>query len=229
MSHRPCHLCPAAREPRPPDTSAPAHQPLLRHLAALPRQRRCSLLRHLATPARRWQYAEATGNEKWKGMSWGMLPSLVSAMCACTWHFFYNSPDLEFLVGGAAQRGTCNGSPLLAAPVYPAWHMHPAGCPPGAAADAPLYTPPRPRAGGDAVVVHGGGQHHLLDSGVPHLRRQQGRGTVAGGSGVAVGAACARRVQQRACDEGGGCGGKWERGVCVGCVWGGGVGDDELS
>jgi hypothetical protein len=35
-------------------------------------------------------------------MTWGMLPSLVSAMCACTWHFFYNSPDLEFLVSGRA-------------------------------------------------------------------------------------------------------------------------------
>ena len=27
-----------------------------------------------------------------------MLPSLGSAMCACTWHFFYNAPDLELLV-----------------------------------------------------------------------------------------------------------------------------------
>ena len=31
-------------------------------------------------------------------MTWGMLPSLGSAMCACTWHFFYNAPSLEFLV-----------------------------------------------------------------------------------------------------------------------------------
>jgi hypothetical protein len=45
-----------------------------------------------------WQFAEASGNERWKGMSWGMLPCLGSAMCACTWHFYYNSPDLEFLV-----------------------------------------------------------------------------------------------------------------------------------
>ncbi|GAX76244.1 hypothetical protein CEUSTIGMA_g3688.t1 [Chlamydomonas eustigma] len=45
-----------------------------------------------------WQYAEATGNERWKGLTWGMLPSLGSAMCACTWHFFYNAPSLEFLV-----------------------------------------------------------------------------------------------------------------------------------
>ncbi|KAG2430528.1 hypothetical protein HXX76_010051 [Chlamydomonas incerta] len=45
-----------------------------------------------------WKYAEATNNPRWKGMAWGMVPSLGSAMAACTWHFFYNSPDLEFLV-----------------------------------------------------------------------------------------------------------------------------------
>ena len=42
-----------------------------------------------------WRYAEATENQRWKGMTWGMLPFLASAMCACTWHFFYNNPELE--------------------------------------------------------------------------------------------------------------------------------------
>ncbi len=42
--------------------------------------------------------AQVSGNPRWKGMTWGMLPALGSAMSACTWHFFYNSPDLEFLV-----------------------------------------------------------------------------------------------------------------------------------
>ncbi|KAI8112820.1 hypothetical protein M9434_004140 [Picochlorum sp. BPE23] len=45
-----------------------------------------------------WKYGEVSGNERWKGMTWGMLPCLGSAMCACTWHFFYNAPELEFLV-----------------------------------------------------------------------------------------------------------------------------------
>uniref|UniRef100_A0A7S0WYT1 Ycf49-like protein n=1 Tax=Chlamydomonas leiostraca TaxID=1034604 RepID=A0A7S0WYT1_9CHLO len=45
-----------------------------------------------------WKYAEVSGNPRWKGLTWGMLPALGSAMSACTWHFFYNSPDLEFLV-----------------------------------------------------------------------------------------------------------------------------------
>jgi hypothetical protein len=45
-----------------------------------------------------WRYGEVSGNPRWKGMTWGMLPCLGSAMCACTWHFFYNAPELEFLV-----------------------------------------------------------------------------------------------------------------------------------
>jgi hypothetical protein len=45
-----------------------------------------------------WQFAEVSGNQRWKGMAWAMMPCLGSAMAACTWHFFYNSPDLDFLV-----------------------------------------------------------------------------------------------------------------------------------
>ncbi|KAK2989149.1 hypothetical protein RJ640_027223 [Escallonia rubra] len=42
-----------------------------------------------------WQYAEESGYESWKGLSWGMVPLLGGAFCACTWHFFYNSESLE--------------------------------------------------------------------------------------------------------------------------------------
>jgi hypothetical protein len=45
-----------------------------------------------------WLYAEASGNLAWRSLSFGMLPALVSAMCACTWHFFDNTTDLEWLV-----------------------------------------------------------------------------------------------------------------------------------
>ncbi|PKA53065.1 Uncharacterized protein ycf49 [Apostasia shenzhenica] len=45
-----------------------------------------------------WQYGEKSGFEAWKGLSWGMVPLLGGAMCACTWHFFYNSESLEVLV-----------------------------------------------------------------------------------------------------------------------------------
>ncbi|XP_022944188.1 uncharacterized protein LOC111448709 [Cucurbita moschata] len=45
-----------------------------------------------------WQYGEKSGDESWKGLSWGMVPLLGGAFCACTWHFFYNSESLEVLV-----------------------------------------------------------------------------------------------------------------------------------
>ncbi|KAJ4953544.1 hypothetical protein NE237_030376 [Protea cynaroides] len=45
-----------------------------------------------------WQYGDKPGNESWKGLSWGMVPLLGGACCACTWHFFYNSESLEVLV-----------------------------------------------------------------------------------------------------------------------------------
>jgi len=45
-----------------------------------------------------WRYAEVIQNPAWRSLSWGMLPSLGSAMCACTWHFFENTPDLQWLV-----------------------------------------------------------------------------------------------------------------------------------
>ncbi|KAF6250621.1 hypothetical protein COO60DRAFT_1570198 [Scenedesmus sp. NREL 46B-D3] len=57
-----------------------------------------SVTEWVAAMALMWKYAEVSGNPRWKGMTWGMMPSLGSAMAACTWHFFYNSPDLDFLV-----------------------------------------------------------------------------------------------------------------------------------
>jgi hypothetical protein len=64
---------------------------------------RCSFLR---TQGLFWKYAEVSGNQTFKGMTWGMLPSLGSAMCACTWHFFYNAPSLEFLVALQVGQGS---------------------------------------------------------------------------------------------------------------------------
>jgi hypothetical protein len=45
-----------------------------------------------------WRYSETTGNESWKGLTWGMLPLHASGVCACTYHFFYNPSELQFLV-----------------------------------------------------------------------------------------------------------------------------------
>jgi hypothetical protein len=47
-----------------------------------------------------WRYgdSEEPGRRAWKGLAWGMLPLLAGALCACTWHFFYNAPSLEGIV-----------------------------------------------------------------------------------------------------------------------------------
>ncbi len=45
-----------------------------------------------------WTYGVVSQNRAWWGLSLGMLPALVSAMCACTWHFFDNAASLEWLV-----------------------------------------------------------------------------------------------------------------------------------
>jgi len=45
-----------------------------------------------------WNYGEVQQSSAWKWFAVAMLPALVSAMCACTWHFFDNAPDLEWLV-----------------------------------------------------------------------------------------------------------------------------------
>jgi hypothetical protein len=45
-----------------------------------------------------WIYGEQTGNRAWWGLSAAMLPALISAMCACTWHFFDNLESLEWIV-----------------------------------------------------------------------------------------------------------------------------------
>jgi peptidoglycan/LPS O-acetylase OafA/YrhL len=45
-----------------------------------------------------WKYGEATGNRGWWWLAIAMLPALISAMSACTWHFFDNTPSLDWLV-----------------------------------------------------------------------------------------------------------------------------------
>lgn len=45
-----------------------------------------------------WSYSEASRNPAWRILALAMLPVLVGAMCACTWHLFDNAPDLEWLV-----------------------------------------------------------------------------------------------------------------------------------
>ncbi|KAL2543891.1 hypothetical protein Fot_13124 [Forsythia ovata] len=64
-----------------------------------------------------WQYGEKSGYESWKGLSWGMVPLLGGAFCACTWHFFYNSEALEVLVALQAALTV----------IAPSWRLRPSG------------------------------------------------------------------------------------------------------
>ena len=41
---------------------------------------------------------DGSGNDKWKGMTWGMIPLHASGKLACTHHFFYNLTSLQFVV-----------------------------------------------------------------------------------------------------------------------------------
>ncbi|MEO0825993.1 MAG: DUF2499 domain-containing protein, partial [Cyanobacteria bacterium J06642_9] len=45
-----------------------------------------------------WQYAVVCDRPAWRWLSFAMLPALISAMCACTWHFFDNAQSLSWLV-----------------------------------------------------------------------------------------------------------------------------------
>jgi Protein of unknown function (DUF2499) len=62
-----------------------------------------------------WVYSEVTKNPAWRSLSFAMLPALVSAMCACTWHFFDNDPALEWLVMVQAAMTLIGNGTLCAA------------------------------------------------------------------------------------------------------------------
>ncbi len=67
-----------------------------------------------------WSYAKATGNPRWRGLAWAMLPALLGAMSALTWHFFDNAPELSWIVTGQA-AWTLLGNCTLALAAYWIW------------------------------------------------------------------------------------------------------------
>jgi hypothetical protein len=71
-----------------------------------------------------WRYAEVTQNSGWRWLSLAMLPALVSALCACTWHFFDNAPALEWLVTLQAAM-TVVGNTTLGAAAWWLWYSNP--------------------------------------------------------------------------------------------------------
>jgi hypothetical protein len=65
-----------------------------------------------------WTYGELTNNRTWWALSLAMLPALVSAMCACTWHYFDNAESLEWLVTLQATMTLVGNLTMLAAAVW---------------------------------------------------------------------------------------------------------------
>jgi Protein of unknown function (DUF2499) len=57
-----------------------------------------SVIEWIAAISLVWTYGEVTHKRAWCSLSYAMLPALVSAMCALTWHFFDNNESLEWLV-----------------------------------------------------------------------------------------------------------------------------------
>jgi hypothetical protein len=41
-----------------------------------------------------WRWADVVGNQRWKGITWGLLPLHSSGITACTYHIFYNNVPL---------------------------------------------------------------------------------------------------------------------------------------
>ncbi|OLP16781.1 hypothetical protein BST81_18975 [Leptolyngbya sp. 'hensonii'] len=73
-----------------------------------------------------WTYGEISQNRTWRSLSIAMLPALVSAMCACTWHFFDNTTSLEWLVTVQAST-TVLGNCTLCAASWWIWQQKNAG------------------------------------------------------------------------------------------------------
>ena len=67
-----------------------------------------------------WTYGEIKRDRTWWGLSFAMLPALVSAMCACTWHFFDNADSLRWLVTLQASM-TVLGNVTLCAAAWWIW------------------------------------------------------------------------------------------------------------
>jgi hypothetical protein len=65
-----------------------------------------------------WKYGEVTSNRAWWALSFAMLPALVGAMCACTWHYFDNPESLEWLVTLQASMTLLGNFTLWAAAVW---------------------------------------------------------------------------------------------------------------
>ncbi len=62
-----------------------------------------------------WTYGRTLGSRAWQAFAVAMAPVLGGALCACTWHFFDNSPRLEWLVSLQATLTLLGNTTLMGA------------------------------------------------------------------------------------------------------------------
>jgi hypothetical protein len=65
-----------------------------------------------------WKYGELTQNHSWRGFALAMIPALISALSACTWHYFDNPQSLEWLVTLQATTTLIGNFTLWAAAIW---------------------------------------------------------------------------------------------------------------
>lgn len=62
-----------------------------------------------------WLFAGVTQRPVWRWLAVGMLPALISAMAACTWHLFDNNESYAWLVTLQAAMTVVGNSTLCLA------------------------------------------------------------------------------------------------------------------
>jgi len=66
-----------------------------------------------------WQYAEVTGQPRWKSLTVAMIPCHSSGLCAVTWHLLYNAPALAPVVAAQAALTTVGNTTCA----FAAWRV----------------------------------------------------------------------------------------------------------
>ncbi|XRB01579.1 DUF2499 domain-containing protein [Pycnococcus provasolii] len=79
-----------------------------------------SLVEWLASMELLWYWADISGNPRWKGLTWGMVPCHASGLAACTFHLFYNDPRLSAIVAAQAAL-TVIGNATCGLAAYRIW------------------------------------------------------------------------------------------------------------
>jgi len=90
-----------------------------------------SVIEYLVAMGLVWAYADVSGNPRWKGLTWGMLPSHSGGITACVYHIFYNAPTLASVVALQASL-TVLGNTTCAVAAYRIWRYgveHPGAAP----------------------------------------------------------------------------------------------------